>query len=109
MHLTVRITYLGADLNRHGGDWEELGREGQPVRMFANGVKVHDYLQPPKLTEVREFALPHEAILRAADVEKIILSFEPKTAAKVTYRYVPIPIAELWVLETKALNSAAKL
>jgi len=104
--LSIRITYLGKDLNRHGGDWEELNREAMPVRLFANGVKVHDFIESPSITEVREFSIPLKALQRAAMVECLILTFEPLIAHKTTFRYVPIPIAELWILERNSDTQA---
>jgi len=96
--LKVRITYLGADLNRHGGDWEELGREAMPVRLCCNGVMVHDFFPVPELTETREYHIPEEGCNKALSVGTMILTFEPETPDKTTFRYVPIPIAELWIL-----------
>ncbi len=103
--LTVRITYLGNDLNRHGGDWEELGREAMPVRLKANGFTIHDYIPGPQITKIQEFEIPSEALVSAAQDENLILSFQPLLPDKITFRYVPIPIAELWILMDKPLSS----
>lgn len=97
--LFVRITYLGQDLNRHGGDWEELNREAMPVAMKVNGFPVHDYLDPPEITQTRTFAIPQKALDRAKKVNNLIVSFVPKFVDKVTFRCVPLPIAEMWLME----------
>ena len=60
--LIAAVTYIGKDLNRHGGDWEELQRSAMPTRMRANGITVHDFLDPPEVTATHEFSIPVEAI-----------------------------------------------
>ena len=92
--LSVWITYLGADLNRHGGDWEELDRIAMPTRLVANGELVHDFIDPPASTKTHRYLVPASAVASAAVLE---LAFEPKVPEKVTFVYVPIPVAELWV------------
>jgi hypothetical protein len=92
--LSLWITYLGADLNRHGGDWEELDREAMPTRLVANGEPVHDFIDPPATTKTHHFVVPASAITSAPVLE---LAFEPKFPEKVTFVYVPIPVAELWI------------
>jgi hypothetical protein len=88
----VRLTYLGSDLNRLGGDWAELGRSAQPTRLTANGALVHDFLQPSERTRTREFSLP------PMTSDFLELTFEPKDISAVTVNHVPLPIAELWLL-----------
>mmetsp|Transcript_9764 Transcript_9764/g.19174 ORF Transcript_9764/g.19174 Transcript_9764/m.19174 type:complete len:981 (+) Transcript_9764:1019-3961(+) len=97
--LTMRVTYLGNDINRHGGDWEELNRESQATRLFANGVRLHNFLEPQALTKMLEIEIPREAILRAIKNGTLILTWEPRVAHKTTFRFVPLPIAELWILK----------
>ena len=93
--LWLRITYLGKELNRHGGDWEELHREGMPTRLLANGHLVHDFIEAPELTQSHDFDVPPAALDGAP--EELVLSIEPKWPDKVTFRNTSIPIAELWV------------
>eukprot|EP00966_Prymnesium_polylepis_P002250 51763-Prymnesium_polylepis.1 len=94
------MTYLGVDWNRHGGDWEELNREGMPTRLLANGVVVHDYMvrrawrllllrgraevlmrvscaqESPAITRSYDFALPAAALEGAPD--ELVLAVEAK-------------------------------
>mmetsp|Transcript_27238 Transcript_27238/g.43788 ORF Transcript_27238/g.43788 Transcript_27238/m.43788 type:complete len:915 (+) Transcript_27238:197-2941(+) len=100
----VRITYLGNDLNKHGGDWEELDRESMPTRLDANGVMLHDFVDPPKYTRMKEYVIPPKALERAIEMDRLILTFTPQVVDKTTFRYVPIPLAELWILK-KEINS----
>ena len=66
--LSVWITYLGADLNRHGGDWEELDRIAMPTRLVANGELVHDFIDPPASrispADYRHTCQPRSQLLR---------------------------------------------
>mmetsp|Transcript_6760 Transcript_6760/g.11022 ORF Transcript_6760/g.11022 Transcript_6760/m.11022 type:complete len:927 (+) Transcript_6760:48-2828(+) len=93
--LHVKITYLGSDLNRHGGDWEELNREGMPTKLSANGHLVHDFLESPASTVPREFTLPPFEQLLAGGSDELTLTVTGKEIDKCTFRYVPLPIAEL--------------
>eukprot|EP00658_Telonema_sp_P-2_P035916 TRINITY_DN26058_c0_g1_i1.p1 TRINITY_DN26058_c0_g1~~TRINITY_DN26058_c0_g1_i1.p1 ORF type:complete len:363 (-),score=68.47 TRINITY_DN26058_c0_g1_i1:254-1342(-) len=93
--LSVRVTYLGKDLNVHGGDWEEIDRQAMPTRLVANGVEVHPWMDPPETTRSHEFGLPASAFKGRSELE---LCFQGKEVDKNTYRYVPIPVAELWIL-----------
>jgi len=94
--LSLRMTYLGVDWNRHGGDWEELNREGMPTRLLANGVVVHDYMESPAITRSYDFALPAAALEGAPD--ELVLAVEAKYPDKVTFRHSTLPITELWIL-----------
>ena len=102
--LYVRVTYVGEDVYRQGGDWEELNREAMPTRLLANGCVVHDFLGPFELTQPREFALPAAALaferLAAMDEPTLELAFEARFPGKVTYRCIQSPVAELWILAT---------
>ncbi|GBG25674.1 Hypothetical Protein FCC1311_018932 [Hondaea fermentalgiana] len=111
--LTLRITYLGEDLNRHGGDWEELEREAQPTRLFANGIRLHGFLASMPYTKTLEIEIPQAVLERSLRHGALILTWEPRVAHKTTFRYVPLPIAELWILKPRehvfAASSSSKL
>jgi len=101
--LSLRITYLGSDLNRHGGDWAELDRMGMPTRLLANGHVLHDYMEPAAHTRSYDFDLPAEALQAGGHdaaggaAGELVLSIEPKWPELVTFRYSTLPVAELWI------------
>ena len=109
--LTIRVTYVGKDLNRHGGDWEELGRVGMAVRLVANsGIVVHDFLEEPDVTESRDLAIPVEALREARKSGELVLRWEPKYPRKVTFVNTPLPIAEIWLLtSSSSLREVSRL
>lgn len=96
MSLSLRITYIGADLLSQGGDWEELERKGMPTRLQANGHCVHDYLPAPDRTEPQDFVIPSEAWNQ--DTDTLNLIFEPEDVSRATIVCCPHPIAELWLI-----------
>mmetsp|Transcript_3387 Transcript_3387/g.3784 ORF Transcript_3387/g.3784 Transcript_3387/m.3784 type:complete len:926 (-) Transcript_3387:584-3361(-) len=106
--ICVRLTYLGDDLNKHGGDWEELNRKGMPTRMIANGCQVHSYLDPPEISRMQTYSLPYPAIRNAIESGMLILEWEPILREKVTYISVPLPIAELWILRSPSKGDSTK-
>ena len=89
-----------------GGDWEELGRTIVPVRLYANGVLIHDFLPIPEVTVTREFLLPEEALDTCRGGRLLELRFEPRPGANLSYINVPMPIAELWLLTAVAAEDA---
>ena len=94
--LHLRITYVGKDLNRTGGDWQELGRRALPTRLLANDSEVHGFLNEPETTAPAEFILP-AGWPRAAD-GYLTLIWEPERPEQVSFTAVLLPLAELWIL-----------
>jgi len=103
--LVVRITYLGNEINRHGGDWEELDRQAQPTRLLANGLRLHNFIDPKPFTQFMEVEVTSQVLRRALEINTLILTWEPRVSHKTTFRYVPIPIAELWILQKHAVSA----
>jgi len=97
--LSIRITYLGEDLNCHGGDWEELDRESMPVKLMCNGIQLHDFLGGQEFTRSFEYRLDSKSVLAAKESNLLTFTFLSKFTNKATFRYVPIPVAEFWILQ----------
>ena len=72
-------------------------RRLEPARRRLGGARPHcdaDFIDPPASTKTHRYLVPASAVASAAVLE---LAFEPKFPEKVTFVYVPIPVAELWV------------
>ena len=89
----LHLTLLGSDLNRLGGDWEELGRHALPTRIRLGDHILQDWMEPPQETGAYSYQIPTE-LSKSPQLE---LTLEPREPSEVTVNRVPIPLAELWL------------
>lgn len=87
--VALEIVYVGRDLLLEGGDYEELGRIGLPVRCICNGTLLHDYKTPDAVTA------PYKFPIQVESDNRLHLIWDVEDRSKVTVRSVPLPIADI--------------